>query len=46
MPLPSPRKGESQKDFMTRCVANPKMRSEYKDDQVVAICYTQWRQRE
>jgi len=31
MPIPSPRKGEKEKDFVSRCMANDVMKSEYPD---------------
>jgi len=40
MPAP-PKKGESKKDFIGRCI--PVVESEgYKHDQAVAICYSMW----
>ena len=39
MPIPTPNKGEHKKDFVQRCVANEKMKSEYPDiDQRLAVC--------
>lgn len=39
MPIPQPNKGEHKKDFVQRCVANEKMKSEYPDiDQRLAVC--------
>jgi hypothetical protein len=44
MPLPKPKPQETQKDFIARCMANPTMNSEYpRQDQRLAVCYTQWR---
>ncbi len=44
MPLPSPRKGEKQSDFISRCMSDPLMKREYTDiKQRVAICHNQWR---
>ena len=41
MPLPTP-KGESQQEFMARCMEE--LKSEFPDrEQRVAVCYTQWR---
>ena len=46
MPLPKPKPGESQIEFISRCSANPTMNEEYPDTkQRVAVCYTQWRRR-
>ena len=43
MPLPSPNKGESQKDFMSRCMGDDVMVKEYPDDkQRFAVCAKQW----
>jgi hypothetical protein len=47
MPLPTPRKGEKQADFVSRCIsavhdADP----ERPNSQAVAICYSQWRGKE
>ena len=57
MPLPKPRKGESQQDFISRCVKfifdegtlNGKpMNPKDKGDrqQAVAACMTQWKNRD
>ena len=44
MPIPKPRDGETENDFMSRCMSNDVMQSEYPDqDQRVAICETSWR---
>lgn len=46
MPLPTPQEGDDQKDFVSRCMANPKMISEYpREDQRLAVCYQQWKNR-
>lgn len=46
MPLPKPNPDDTQQDFISRCMANPRMISEYPDsDQRLAVCYTQWRER-
>lgn len=47
MPVPTPRKGESERDFVSRCIselhdADPNRPHE----QIVAMCYTSLRQRE
>jgi len=40
--VPTPRKGEKQKDFISRCIRD--LRHEgYKQDQATAICYSYWR---
>lgn len=39
MPIPQPKKRESRKNFMTRCVSDPVMIREYKNtDQRLAVC--------
>ena len=44
MPLPAPNSGESEKDFVSRCMGAEGMNSEYpKQDQRAAVCYSQWR---
>lgn len=46
MPLPKPNINESQQDFVSRCMSNNTMKSEYPDqDQRLAVCYTQWREK-
>lgn len=43
MPLPKPTKGETQKKFVSRCMGNPTMRSDFPDQkQRAAVCYSQW----
>lgn len=43
MPLPEPGKKEDRSTFLTRCMGNDKMRSEYPDTkQRVAVCISQW----
>ena len=42
MPLPKPRKGEMKSDFISRCMSNDTMKSEFYDhEQRVAVCETQ-----
>ena len=44
MPLISPKKNEIQKDFISRCMANPTMNKEFpKIAQRSAVCHSQWR---
>lgn len=38
MPIPKPRKGEHQTDFMQRCMGDDKMVQEYEVEQRAAIC--------
>jgi|TARA_R110002012_G_scaffold289435_4_gene482531 hypothetical protein len=37
MPLPKPKKGEKQNEFMTRCL--DKALTEFPKDQAMAVCY-------
>jgi len=44
MPMPSPRKGEKESDFVGRCIkAEKKASPERPDKQIQAMCYTRWR---
>lgn len=44
MPLPTPNKGEKQSDFISRCMGNDSMNSEFPDNkQRAAVCYSQWK---
>lgn len=44
MPIPKPKKGESQKDFISRCMSNDTMNDEYPDQkQRTAVCFQTWR---
>jgi len=46
MPIPTPNKNEDQNSFISRCMSNKTMRSEYPDQkQRSAICYTKWREK-
>jgi hypothetical protein len=41
MPIPKPRKDESKKDFVQRCMTDDTMTFEYEDiDQRLAVCST------
>lgn len=43
MPLPKPRRGESKDDFLSRCMGNSVMVSDYDDEgQRFAVCNAQW----
>ena len=43
MPIPKPRKDETQKDFISRCMGDDIMNREYPDgSQRSAICHSQW----
>lgn len=40
MPIPKPNKGEREKDFIPRCMADKTMVTDYKNtNQRAAICY-------
>jgi hypothetical protein len=43
MPIPRPKSGEKQKDFIERCVFE--ISKEYKTDKALAICYKQYREK-
>ena len=44
MPIPNPNYGESEKDFMKRCMGSATMRAEYSQrDQRVAVCLSSFR---
>ena len=46
MPLPKPNTGESESEFIDRCMANPVMNDEYPDaSQRAAVCHSQYRGR-
>src|SRR5262245_3502119 len=43
MPLPRPRKGESQSDFMDRCMGSEAIKEFDEHEQQVAVCMAQWK---
>lgn len=43
MPIPKPKASESQRDYVQRCMSDEKMKSEYSEDQRLAICYDTYR---
>jgi len=44
MPLPNPRKDEDKNSFISRCMSNETMKSEFPDQkQRTAVCFSQWR---
>lgn len=44
MPLPKPKEGETEKEFIARCMADDIMNEEHPDEEERAgICYSQWR---
>jgi hypothetical protein len=40
MPIPNPQSGESQSEFVSRCIGE--IRGEYPQDQAAAICYNKY----
>ena len=47
MPIPKPRKGETESGFMERCMGIDTMRSEYPQrDQRVAVCLSSFRDKQ
>ncbi len=47
MPVPKPRSGESEDDFISRCISKlHDTDPDRKDDQITAMCFTAWRDRE
>lgn len=46
MPIPKPRKGEEKSKFISRCMGNEVMRSDFPSQaQRAAVCHSQWRKR-
>jgi len=46
MPIPKPRKDESKKDFIQRCMTDDTMTFEYEDiDQRLAVCSTTYEEK-
>lgn len=46
MPLVTPKPNEKQNDFISRCMSNDRMKSEFPDPkQRVAVCFSQWRRK-
>ena len=41
MPIPKPKPSEKQSDFMQRCI--PIARKEFNQQQAIAVCYNQWK---
>lgn len=40
MPIPTPKPGESEADFISRCMSDSTMKNEYpEEDQRAAVCY-------
>ncbi len=46
MPIPSPRKGQSKNDFISSCMSDDVMNSEFSDSkQRYAICISKWEEK-
>lgn len=44
MPMPKPRPRENEQDFITRCMGNDTMVTDFpENNQRAAVCYQQWR---
>lgn len=44
MPIPTPKEDEEKKDFISRCMANKIMNSDYpENEQRAAVCHSQWK---
>jgi len=44
MPLPKPKDGETQEQWIERCMSNETMKKEFPDnDQRIAVCHEKWR---
>jgi len=42
--MPSPRKDETENEFISRCVSDPEMIEKHPNqDQKIAICYSFWK---
>jgi len=47
MPLPKPKDGETQEQWIERCMSNETMKKEFPDnDQRIAVCHEKWRDKE
>ena len=45
MPLPKPKKGESENDFVSKCMSNETVKEDFPDqDQRLAVCFRQFRE--
>lgn len=46
MPLPTPKSGENEDAFISRCMGNDEMNKEFPEtDQRAAVCFKQWREK-
>jgi len=44
MPIPTPNPGESEREFISRCMSSDVMQREYpRQDQRAAVCYSSFR---
>ncbi len=47
MPLPKAKDGESQEDFIQRCMSNDTMKEDFPDTgQRLAVCFSQWKKKD
>jgi len=47
MPMPKPKKDETQDEFIERCMSNEAMKEDYPDnDQRLAVCFQQWKDKD
>ncbi len=47
MPIPTPKQGESQNDFIERCMSNPSMIEEFPEQkQRTGVCFSQFRKKD
>ena len=45
--MPQPRKGESEKEFINRCIPYvSKEHGDWDNDKVIAVCYSLWKNRD
>lgn len=42
MPIPKPKSGETQTEFVSKCINDSVMKAEYNPAQRIAICYDAW----
>ena len=47
MPIPKPKDGEKEDDFIARCMSNKTMKEEFPDnDQRLAVCFQKWKDKD
>lgn len=44
MPIPTPKKGESKNDFVSRCMSDTVMKNDYSEKQRLGVCESAWSQ--